>query len=162
MNLRVSPCKAPPSYSLTRCITDSISAREGCRPQWDLWSDPAKPFCTDVAQLRRISLAFAELSEVEHNQIWSYTGCHLPCSYKEFRVVERQNSKSKENKFLRLIWSRKSVQVEKECLLYPFSSFLAEFGGALGLFVGFSFMVVWDLLESFYKKFFHKISMFGD
>ena len=37
-------------------------------------------------------------------------------------------------------------QVETEELIYPWQSFLAEFGGALGLFLGFSFMTVWDSL----------------
>ena len=36
------------------------------------------------------------------------------------------------------------TQVEEEVLVYPFQSFLAEFGGALGLFLGFSFMTIWD------------------
>ena len=38
----------------------------------------------------------------------------------------------------------KSITEEK---LYGFLSFLAEFGGALGLFVGWSFLSVFDLVE---------------
>ena len=41
-----------------------------------------------------------------------------------------------------------SIQVETEELIYPWQSFLAEFGGALGLFLGFSFMTIWDSLHS--------------
>ena len=29
-------------------------------------------------------------------------------------------------------------------LIYPLSSLVAEFGGILGLFIGFSFMALWD------------------
>ena len=36
--------------------------------------------------------------------------------------------------------------VEKEKLIYPLSSLVAEFGGTLGLFIGFSFIGVWDQL----------------
>ena len=36
------------------------------------------------------------------------------------------------------------TQVEEEVLVFPFQSFLAEFEGALGLFMGFSFMTIWD------------------
>ena len=36
--------------------------------------------------------------------------------------------------------------VEKEKLIYPLSSLVAEFGGTLGLFLGFSFIGVWDQL----------------
>ena len=32
--------------------------------------------------------------------------------------------------------------------MYPFSSFVAEAGGALGLFLGFSFLMLWNVLEA--------------
>ena len=36
----------------------------------------------------------------------------------------------------------------EEVLVYPFESFMAEFGGALGLFLGVSFMTIWDGISS--------------
>ena len=40
------------------------------------------------------------------------------------------------------------MQVETEELIYPWQSFVAEFGGALGLFLGFSLMTIWDSLHT--------------
>ena len=37
--------------------------------------------------------------------------------------------------------------VESEELLYSLSSFVAEVGGILGLFLGFSFMAIWEAME---------------
>ena len=37
-------------------------------------------------------------------------------------------------------YSSNSLTLKEETLLYPFESFLAELGGALGLFLGFSFL----------------------
>ena len=37
-----------------------------------------------------------------------------------------------------------NLLVESEELLYPVESLLAEFGGTLALFLGFSFMALWD------------------
>ena len=37
--------------------------------------------------------------------------------------------------------------IETEALVYTVESLVAEFGGTLGLFVGFSFMNLWDLVE---------------
>ena len=37
--------------------------------------------------------------------------------------------------------------VESEELLYGLPSFIAEVGGTLGLFLGFSFMTIWDGIE---------------
>ena len=39
-----------------------------------------------------------------------------------------------------------------QVLVYPFASFLAEFGGALGLFTGFSFMIFPDIVNLVVKK----------
>ena len=37
--------------------------------------------------------------------------------------------------------------VETEALVYTVESLVAEFGGTLGLFLGFSFMTLWDVVE---------------
>lgn len=36
------------------------------------------------------------------------------------------------------------TMMEKEQLIYPLTSLVAEFGGTLGLFLGFSFLTLWD------------------
>ena len=46
-----------------------------------------------------------------------------------------------------------NIVVEKESLLYNFESLVAEFGGTLGLFIGFSFMAFWDCFEFILKMF---------
>ena len=38
------------------------------------------------------------------------------------------------------------MKVKTEDLIYPWQSLVAEFGGALGLFLGFSFMTIWDFV----------------
>ena len=79
--------------------------------------------------------------------IANHTGCLLPCRYKEYQIVDSPITVGDENNIMMLIRATKTVLLKTEELVYPFSSFLAEFGGALGLFVGFSFMLVWDVLQ---------------
>ena len=44
------------------------------------------------------------------------------------------------------------TMMEKEQLIYPLTSLVAEFGGTLGLFLGFSFMTVWDGMQGVKRK----------
>ena len=41
-------------------------------------------------------------------------------------------------------YSTNAVTVKEEAYIYPLQSFVSEFGGSLGLFVGFSFLTIWD------------------
>ena len=50
-------------------------------------------------------------------------------------------------------YSSNSLTIKEETLLYPFESFLAEFGGSLGLFLGFSFLTIWDIFVSILRRF---------
>ena len=38
-----------------------------------------------------------------------------------------------------------TVQVLKEEMAFPFGSLVADCGGVLGLFIGFNFLMIWDL-----------------
>ena len=48
-------------------------------------------------------------------------------------------------------FSSNSVMMMEQTLLYPFTSFLAEFGGCLGLFLGVSFLSIWDVVLDILK-----------
>ena len=41
----------------------------------------------------------------------------------------------------------KTLTRKNEVYMYPIESFVSEFGGALGLFLGFSFLMIWDILK---------------
>ena len=45
---------------------------------------------------------------------------------------------------LALMYSSDSIEVQREQLVYPFLSLVADVGGVLGLFIGFNFLMIWD------------------
>ena len=53
---------------------------------------------------------------------------------------------------IQLVLATKTVTILTEDLVYPFPSFLAEFGGALGLFLGFSFMMLIEFFVMIAQK----------
>ena len=51
-----------------------------------------------------------------------------------------------------ILWNTSPYMlVERESLLFSLESLVAEFGGTLGLFLGFSFMALWDGAEMLLK-----------
>ena len=79
------------------------------------------------------------------------TGCKAPCKYTEYKVVGPVAKKmTKRFEFAISIVST-DVTVKTEELLYPITSFVSEYGGAFGLFLGFSFMMVWDVAFFFFQ-----------
>ena len=45
------------------------------------------------------------------------------------------------------------VKIEKEAYVYPAISFIGELGGSLGLFLGFSFLTIFDIFDIIVKIF---------
>ena len=92
-------------------------------------------------------------SEYNMERIHEETGCQPPCKYTEFSVPMNPLGSSFDINFttLQISFSKSSIIQRKELLVYPLTSFVAEFGGTLGLFLGFSFLALWDLLEKLIK-----------
>ena len=53
---------------------------------------------------------------------------------------------------VRVLFSGTNIFIEKEELAYPFITLLADFGGVLGLFIGFNFLMIWDIIVIVIKK----------
>ena len=78
-----------------------------------------------------------------------------PCRYKEYKfdmdpvtyVTQVYNIK-----YVKLMFPKKYMTIEKEVEFYRFVSLVSDIGGALGLFFGFSFVMSWDEAESVVRK----------
>ena len=59
-----------------------------------------------------------------------------------------------ENRFVVIIsFDDTEGRLEKEIWAYPVISFIAEIGGSLSLFIGVSFLSVWDFWEYLFDKY---------
>ena len=116
---------------------------------------------TKYISLRKLEFNFRFFLKESASYISLKTGCKKPCKYRKFRIGEPKKlpfngnqtdglmlwSMADEKMVSKLFRSKSSsiLQVETEQLIYPLTSLVAEFGGCLGLFMGFSFMTIWDL-----------------
>ena len=99
-----------------------------------------------MEQLLSHELEYYKLATIVESDLIKITGCSLPCRYMEYKLVGSTEMEYTNFGFL-LSFVKKEIVEENEVLVYEFISFVAEFGGALGLFLGFSFLTSWDLLE---------------
>ena len=100
---------------------------------------------------REYGSIFAQLEFSESEEIFQTTGCRKPCKYKKYSFLgEPYPSAFKSEHFIFSLWAVSyKTKVKTEELIYPSSSLVAEFGGILSLFLGFSFISVWDNFRLF-------------
>ena len=83
-------------------------------------------------------------------EIGSETGCHRPClyrTYRQFEEITELNFSPENQTRLSIILASSEVTTRRENFVYPLISFISEVGGAMGLFLGFSFLSLWDLIQ---------------
>ena len=121
--------------------------------QWNQETPPAYGVLWESHVIKVIVVMTSNISSSYRiynlERIYKETGCHPPCRYTQFSIPINPVSTSGDfnSTTLRIQFSKSSIIQRKELLVYPLSSFIAEFGGTLGLFLGFSFLVIWDQLE---------------
>ena len=89
------------------------------------------------------------------SKITKLTGCWKPCQYSKYEIFRKidSNVDTKGERSIELILATSHAVEQSEVLLYPAVSFVSEFGGALGLFLGFSFVMVLDAFEIVFTMF---------
>ena len=152
LNLEKRPCEEDPSYNFTVCIKENLSKKVGCRLPWDKWSQQDRSVCKEEKQFQQFEDIYKGLSQANGDKIVQVTGCKKPCQYKEYKFVESSPKVISSRSVLGFWAASHTTQVEEEVLLYPFTSLVAEFGGSLGLFLGFSFMTIWQEIRGYFFK----------
>ena len=80
--------------------------------------------------------------------ITKLTGCVKPCQYRMYQFVGAGEPVSAFSEYFAFsLWAvSKKTTIKTEQLIYPLAHLVADFGGTLGLFLGFSFITLWDNL----------------
>ena len=153
MNRKSSPCTEEAAYSFHDCVRKSIAVNVGCNSLFGYFSGLKK--CSSVDQLISYEEIYGNFALMDQRNITNHTGCGVPCVFTTFSLTEEPfSSVGFEPKLgLDIMFGRRSITVAKEELIYPLNTFIAEIGGSLGLFLGFSFLMGFDFLQEAYIKF---------
>jgi hypothetical protein len=105
------------------------------------------------AFIRKYEILYIEIRDAIPKKISELTGCNKPCNYKKYSYFgyQRETNFKTDHFVFSLVSPFNDTKVETKQLIYPLSSLVAEFGGTLGLFLGFSFMALWDGLKDLVK-----------
>ena len=76
------------------------------------------------------------------------SGCKTPCHYVEYKILGEPVSDHSESNGIDIWMTTRTVIVIREELIFPFQSLIADVGGILGLFLGISFLSLFDVIES--------------
>ena len=93
------------------------------------------------------------LESADQSEILEMSKCLKPCKYMVYRQTDQNKVTEKFedfDSFLAFQPSTVDITIVKEVLLHPLTSLVADFGGTLGLFIGFSFMSPWSAMENIY------------
>ena len=107
---------------------------------------------------RHYEALYQDISVGEGRALRELTGCKKPCKYRKYEViVEKQPTSFQSDHFTISFWAvSNETTVWTEVPVYPWTSLVAEFGGTLSLFLGFSFMTLWGGLKSVMSLFWSK------
>ena len=155
LNLDRRPCEEDPSYRFTACVKEKLSEKVGCKLPWaNKRGNQGQAVCETEQEFVRFEKLYRELYFAESEKMVQMTGCVWPCAYKEYKfevtgksstLPKTDPESSPDSQSLISFWlATNKIRIDEEVLLYPFTSLLAEFGGALGLFFGFSFLAIWQ------------------
>ena len=81
------------------------------------------------------------------------TGCKRNCRFRnyykfhELQITEKEMDDRNEI-WLDIVLSQSMLKIKTETLMFPPRSLIADIGGTLGLFLGFSFVMIWDGFEA--------------
>ena len=112
--------------------------------------------CRTYDQFTSHEMEYFQLVDIVETELVNQTGCLLPCSYNQYKLAGNPKKVSSQAFMLELRFAKAEVVEEKEDYVYGFVSFVSEFGGALGLFLGFSFLTVWEIAEPYFLIFYQK------
>ena len=100
------------------------------------------------SKYRKYNKIYDKLRGVDLEEITELTSCMKPCRYNKYGfLTDGQPTIFESENYVFSLWATsKYTKVSTEQLIYPMTSLVAEFGGALSLFLGISFMSIWDNL----------------
>ena len=142
-------CNPEKSYSYNQCVKTNLAQKIGCKNPFDGLKDILNVPSCNTEDLSAHWAANFDIYSANQQKLFNITGCEIPCNYIHYSVVGTPvKDEVKGSLYISLFYTSTDTMRSQEVLLYPFDSLVSEFGGALGLFLGFSFLGLLDIIQT--------------
>ena len=95
----------------------------------------------------KLSLSKAmQLYGVQGMRMQNHNAWKMNISYWQ-KITRKVSMAAANESIIRIYFESKSLTVEAEEQAYSFDSLVSDLGGVLGLFLGFNFLMLWELLK---------------
>ena len=110
--------------------------------------------CTESTQYRDFLKYYEEIASLSGFSIAQKTGCHPSCRINEISVVVKDQVISQEPWAFSGYFYYPGGQYKKKLyhITYDYTSYIADVGGLIGLFLGFSMLSIYDGLKNALKN----------
>jgi hypothetical protein len=143
-------CNTDIDYNFNQCVRDNLAAKIGCQFPWDgKGSMDSMHKCNTTKAIQEYGKMYEGLYLGSKQEVEELTGCQVPCHYQDYSIVGSPSSYDMGGEaYIALRFASTDITTKEEVLIFPFDSLVSEFGGALGLFLGFSFIGAFGSLTS--------------
>ena len=140
-----TPCNEDQDFNFSNCVKEKVEACVGCSLPWQKYGK--FDTCRTVDQFKKYQELNFQVNYMNPQEVSKKFGCQFPCQYNEFKLVE-EVPRTLAKKTLNLTFSliNNEFLVKKEIEMYGLTSLVGDIGGSLGLFLGFSLVMVWDAI----------------
>ena len=146
INRAKSPCAEDVNYNFMTCVNKMLEAKVGCQYPWNQKNSNNLPHCRDMEMILELEKDFFDLGKLERKDVIEKTGCLIPCRYREYKILNDMMKGLTTGFGIGMMFPSTEIRLEEEEYIYPLLSFISELGGALGMFLGFSFIMIWDYM----------------
>ena len=98
--------------------------------------------------MREFESYYNQVFYSSEEELMELTGCFPPCTFTQYSLSDSYSLVGSIESDFVINYALTDLITEEEVLLFPFDSLVSEFGGALGLFLGFSFLGAASTLQT--------------
>ena len=149
-----TPCQSNPrAENMNDCIQHYIENKIECQLPWHT-TKTTLPQCIETGQYRDFLTSYEEIASLSGFSIAKKTGCLPSCTMNEFSVIVKDQVFGEEEWTFAGYFYYPGGQYKEKLyhLTYDFTSYIADAGGLIGLFLGFSMLSIYDGMKNAWKN----------